>query len=287
MTSATPSRYRRRAPPGRPNSLPFYELSHQGSSGRSQPLLVRAPMSKTRGMSDSSSSRPTGPKRGVGVGAHRLGHAYRRPEGSISVLEDIDLDIAAGDYVALSGPSGAGKSTLLSLLGGLERPVTGHISVGDVNVTGLAGDGLAAYRRKTVGFVFQHFGLLETLSASENVEIACTLAGLSRARRRQRARDLLDAVDLKGRATHRPGALSGGERQRVAIARALANRPRLVLADEPTGNLDEGSALRVIELLETLQRRWGYTVIVATHNRSVAARARSRLALDTGRLKAL
>jgi putative ABC transport system ATP-binding protein len=203
------------------------------------------------------------------------------------VMEGIDLDIMAGDYVALSGPSGAGKSTLLSLLGGLERPVTGRISVGDVDVTGLAGDGLAAYRRSTVGFVFQHFGLLETLSARENVEIACALAGLSRARRRQRAGDLLDAVGLSDRATHRPGALSGGERQRVALARALANRPRLVLADEPTGNLDEASAFRVIGLLETLQEQWGYTLIVVTHNRSVAARARARLALEAGRLKTL
>jgi ABC-type lipoprotein export system ATPase subunit len=245
-------------------------------------------MSKTRAMSDSGTSRSTEfAGSGAEVAAHGLGHAYRSSGRSISVLEDIDLDITAGDYIALSGPSGAGKSTLLSILGGLERPLTGSVSVGNVEITGLAGDAMAAYRRQTVGFVFQHFGLLETLSARENVEIACALGGLSPGRRRQRARDLLDAVDLSAREAHRPEALSGGEKQRVALARALANRPRLVLADEPTGNLDEGSALRVIGLLETLQELWGYTLIVVTHNRSIAMRARARLALDAGRLRAL
>jgi ABC-type lipoprotein export system ATPase subunit len=223
---------------------------------------------------------------GVGVSARGLGHGYPGHEGSITVLDDIDLDIGPGAYVALSGPSGAGKSTLLSILGGLERPASGTVSVGDVEVTALVGDGLAAYRRRTVGFVFQHFGLLETLSAQENVELACALSGMTPPRRRNRARDLLEAVDLIARASHRPGELSGGERQRVAIARALANRPRLILADEPTGNLDEESARRVMSLLEALRDQWGYTLLVVTHNRSVADRAAARLALDNGRLSA-
>jgi ABC-type lipoprotein export system ATPase subunit len=242
-------------------------------------------MSKTSGMAGAQGDdrRPQGMD-GVAVRARDLGHSYPSPNGSLAVLAGIDLDIGPGDYVALSGPSGAGKSTLLSVLGGLERPVRGSVSVGDVEVTGLAGDGLAAYRRETVGFVFQHFGLLETLSAQENVELACALAGMSPARRRSRARDLLDAVDLAARGAHRPGQLSGGERQRVAIARALANRPRLVLADEPTGNLDEESALRVMTLLEGVREQRGYTLLVVTHNRAIASRAGARLALHKGRL---
>jgi ABC-type lipoprotein export system ATPase subunit len=223
---------------------------------------------------------------GVAVRARGLGHGYPSPQGSISVLDDIDLDIGPGDYVALSGPSGAGKSTLLSVLGGLERPVRGSVAVGDVEVTSLSGDELASYRRETVGFVFQHFGLLETLSAQENVELACALAGMSPSRRRNRACDLLEAVDLVTRSSHRPGQLSGGERQRVAIARALANRPRLVLADEPTGNLDEDSALRVMGLLEEVREQRGHTLLVVTHNRAIAGRAGARLALRNGRLSA-
>jgi putative ABC transport system ATP-binding protein len=223
---------------------------------------------------------------GVAVRARGLGHSYPAAQGSISVLDDIDLEIGAGDYVALSGPSGAGKSTLLSVLGGLERPVRGSVAVGDVEVTRLSGDGLASYRRETVGFVFQHFGLLETLSAQENVELACALAGMSPSLRRSRACDLLEAVDLGMRSSHRPGRLSAGERQRVAIARALANRPRLVLADEPTGNLDEDSALRVMALLEEVREQRGYTLLVVTHNRAIAGRAGARLALRNGRLSA-
>jgi ABC-type lipoprotein export system ATPase subunit len=167
---------------------------------------------------------------------------------------------------------------------GLERPQQGNVTVGDVNLAGLAGDELADYRRATVGFVFQHFGLLETLTASENVELACTLGGMDREARRRRSAELLQAVDLGERTGHRPGQLSGGERQRVALARALANRPQLILADEPTGNLDEDSAVRVVELLERIHRENGSTLVLVTHNRGLAERARIRLMLDQGRL---
>jgi putative ABC transport system ATP-binding protein len=201
----------------------------------------------------------------------------------LDVLSDIDLDVPGGGYLAVTGPSGAGKSTLLSLLGGLEPLQEGEAVVGDVDLAGLGGDELAAYRQTTVGFVFQHFGLLEALSAAENVELAGTLAGLRPAARHRRAAELLDAVGLGHRAGHRPLQLSGGERQRVAIARSLTNQPRLLLADEPTGNLDEASAATVIELLEQLRLERGCTLLVVTHNRAVAARAPQHVALDRGR----
>ena len=220
---------------------------------------------------------------GVAIAVRGLHHRYPAPGGVLDVLSGVDLDVDAGGYVAVTGPSGAGKSTLLSVLGGLEALQEGDATVGGVDLAGLAGDDLAAYRRTTVGFVFQHFGLLETLTAAENVELAATLAGVRPAARRARAAELLDAVGLADRARHAPLQLSGGERQRVAIARSLANGPRLLLADEPTGNLDEGSALTVIELLERLRVERGCTLLVVTHNRALAARAPHRVALAAGR----
>jgi len=171
------------------------------------------------------------------------------------------------------------------LIGGLEPVQSGTLTVGDHDVASLAGDRLAAYRRVTVGFVFQHFGLLDALTALENVELAMVLAGERLSERRARARALLDAVGMSSRASHRPGALSGGERQRVAIARALANRPRLVLADEPTGNLDEDTAVEVFRLLESLQSERGCTLLVVTHDRGISRRAEQVMALDHGRIR--
>jgi ABC-type lipoprotein export system ATPase subunit len=198
------------------------------------------------------------------------------------VLGGLDLDVPDGGYAAVTGPSGAGKTTLLALLGGLEKPQDGLVDVGGQDLTGLGGDELAAYRRATVGFVFQHFGLMETLTAAQNVELAGTLSGTSPADRRARAAELLDAVGLADRAEHRPSRLSGGERQRVAIARALVNRPRLLLADEPTGNLDDDSAAMVVELLEAVRREFGCTLVMVTHNRELASRADQRVTLGRG-----
>jgi ABC-type lipoprotein export system ATPase subunit len=220
---------------------------------------------------------------GVAISVRRLTHRYHTPDGPLAVLTDVDLQVSAGGYTSVTGPSGAGKSTLLSVLGGLEPVQDGEAAVGDVDLAGLRGDDLAAYRRATVGFVFQHFGLLEALTAAENVELAGTLARAQPGARRRRATELLDAVGLGHRADHRPLQLSGGERQRVAIARALANGPRLLLADEPTGNLDEGSAATVIDLLERLRVERGCTLVVVTHNRTVAERSPQRVALDGGR----
>ena len=221
----------------------------------------------------------------MAVVARSLSHCYDGPSGPVPVLDDLDLDVPAGGYVALVGASGAGKTTLLALLGGLERVQSGTLTVGYHDVAALTGDALAAYRRLTVGFVFQHFGLLEALTAAENVELAAVLAGERPSQRRERARALLDAVGMTPRASHRPGALSGGERQRVAIARALVNRPRLVLADEPTGNLDEDTSVEVLRLLESLQTERGCTLLVVTHDRVVARRARHVVTLDRGRAR--
>jgi putative ABC transport system ATP-binding protein len=228
---------------------------------------------------------PHGPKVArLGSAIHLRGvtHQYRSGRSQIEALHDVELDIPAGGYVALTGPSGAGKSTLLSLIGGLERPQSGTLTVGQHNLRELRVDELASYRRSTIGFIFQHFGLLDLLSARENIELAASLS--ASAKRRPQARGLLDEVGLLDRAEHRPGQLSGGERQRVAIARALVNDPSLILADEPTGNLDAASAMRVLDLLERVHLERGCTLLVVTHNEAVARRAEHRFRLDAGRL---
>ena len=221
---------------------------------------------------------------GSEIRIERLNHWYRSGPALVRALSDIDLEVPAGGYLALTGPSGAGKSTLLSLVGGLERPQQGSLIVGDQDLTALRGDGLASYRRETVGFVFQHFGLLDLLSARENVELAAALGRRTRDRR-SLAHSLLADVGLADRAQHRPSQLSGGERQRVAIARALVNDPGLILADEPTGNLDADSARRILDLLERIHEERGCTLIVVTHNEAIAERADRRYRLDGGRLR--
>ncbi|MEO8899646.1 MAG: ABC transporter ATP-binding protein [Candidatus Dormibacter sp.] len=198
------------------------------------------------------------------------------------MLRGVNLDIPPGGHVALQGPSGAGKSTLMSLLGGLERPLGGELSVGAHDMRGLRGRELARYRRCVVGFVFQHFGLVEVLSARENVMLALSLSGVPAGSRRVRADGALASVGLGDRATHRPSALSGGERQRVAIARAIVNNPRLILADEPTGNLDDEVAEVVLDLLDDVRGATGCTLVVVTHSEAVAARADWRLHLRDG-----
>jgi len=228
---------------------------------------------------------------GAAVTVRGLTHRYAAQRGAagtpaLEVLDRLDLDIAAGDHVALTGPSGSGKSTLLAVLGGLERPQEGAVTVGGHDLTSARGSALAAYRRTTVGFVFQHFGLLDTLTAAENIELACTLAGVRRGDRRRTAAALLAEVGLTARARHSPPQLSGGERQRVAIARALANDPEVVLADEPTGNLDGDSGARVADLLERVNAERGCTLIVVTHDPLIAGRAPRRLRLLAGRVAA-
>jgi len=219
---------------------------------------------------------------GSAIHLRGISHWYRSGRSQVEALHDVEFDIPAGGYVALTGPSGAGKSTLLSLIGGLERPQSGTLMVGQHDLRALRVDELAAYRRATIGFIFQHFGLLDLLSARENIELAASLSASSSGR--LPARDLLEEVGLLDRAEHRPGQLSGGERQRVAIARALVNDPSLILADEPTGNLDASSARRVLDLLERVHIERGCTLLVVTHNEAVAQRADQRYRLDGGRL---
>lgn len=227
------------------------------------------------------------PAGGVTVVARGLTHGYAAPDGAeVAVLADLDLTLDAGEHVAIAGRSGAGKTTLLALLGGLEPVQHGELRVGGVDVGGLRGDDLAAFRRETVGFVFQHFGLLDSLTALENVELAMSVAGVDRVHRRARAHELLDQVGLAARADATPATLSGGERQRVAIARAVANDPELILADEPSGNLDEATTEVVLDLLDTLASDRGCTFVVVTHDDAVSARADRGMRLEDGRLTA-
>ncbi|MGO9341437.1 MAG: ABC transporter ATP-binding protein [Acidimicrobiales bacterium] len=198
------------------------------------------------------------------------------------MLRDVELTAAKGSYLALMGPSGSGKTTLFSVLGGLERPQTGFVEVAGHDLGRCSHSGLAAFRLKTVGFVFQHFGLLETATALENVEVALSLDRWRRRQRRRRAAELLARVGLADRLSHRPIELSGGERQRVGMARAIANDPELILADEPTGNLDGANAENVIELLEELRATHGCTLVVATHDTALAARADRLISLVDG-----
>jgi putative ABC transport system ATP-binding protein len=219
---------------------------------------------------------------GVKVTLAGVTHRY----GDISVLSGVDLRVDPGEHLAITGPSGTGKSTLLALMGALDTIQEGSVQVGGRLVERLKGGELAEYRRRTVGFVFQHFGLMEALTARENIELAMSLAGTPAGLRRRRATDLLERVGLAGRAGHLPGALSGGERQRVAIARAIANQPALLLADEPTGNLDDATSNQVLDLLSDLRSDTGCTMIVVTHDPEVAGRATRRVRLSGGKLVA-
>jgi len=201
----------------------------------------------------------------------------------IHAVDSVDLELTAGEFVALEGPSGSGKTTLLQLLGALDRPDEGQIFFEDRDLRGLGDGELARLRLRAFGFVFQQFNLIPTLSALENVEAALAPGGLRGHALRERAARLLDEVGLAERVTHLPSHLSGGEQQRVAIARALANEPRVILADEPTGNLDTKTGADVIEVLAGLAQRHGTTIVVATHDASLAARAPHRVTMRDGR----
>ncbi len=204
--------------------------------------------------------------------------------GPVNILHGIDLDIVAGETVALLGPSGSGKTSLLMLLAGLERPSSGHITLAGHDLTRLGEDALARLRRDHVGVVFQAFHLIPTMTALENVAVPLELAG--RADARIRARASLEAVGLGHRLSHLPGQLSGGEQQRTAIARAFSAAPRLILADEPTGNLDQATGREIISLLFAEQRAHATTLLLVTHDPALASRCERRLHLADGRLVA-
>jgi len=211
--------------------------------------------------------------------------SFRRGSVEVRAVDGVDLEIAPGDFVAIEGPSGSGKSTLLQLLGGLERPSSGRVLFNGTDLSSRDDRELTRFRARDVGFVFQHFNLIPTLTALDNVLAALAVGTLSRGDRAGRARELLDSVGLGDRTDHLPVNLSGGEQQRVAIARALANSPSVVLADEPTGNLDSATSNEIIALLEQLTEG-GVAVVVVTHADHVARRARRRLNMRDGRLTA-
>jgi putative ABC transport system ATP-binding protein len=206
------------------------------------------------------------------VAVRDLRKDYGSGEGLVRAVDGVSLEVARGEALAVMGPSGCGKTTLLHLMGGISRVSSGELWLDGKRVDGLPERALARIRRREVGFVFQAFYLMDELTAQENVELPALLAGQSPGDARQRARRLLDQVGLAGRAGHLPSALSGGQRQRVAIARALVNEPRLLLADEPTGNLDTSATLDVLRLLEELHAS-GLTLVVVTHDERIAATA--------------
>ena len=213
--------------------------------------------------------------------ARGLRKVYGKGEGLVRAVDGVDLDIGAGETVAVMGPSGCGKSTLLHLLGGLDRPSGGEVSLNGRRIDGIGEKAVARMRRTDVGFVFQAFHLMEELTAIENVELSALLAGRSPRAARRRAEELLKQVGLADRARFLPSALSGGQRQRVAIARALSNEPLVVLADEPTGNLDSAATLDVLRLFESLHES-GQTLVIVTHDARIAATADRLISMRDG-----
>ena len=214
--------------------------------------------------------------------AHQLSKQVSSPEGTLTILNDVSFNIDAGETVAVVGPSGAGKSTLLALLAGLDLPTSGHVNLNGSNLSNLDEDGRAIKRAESVGFVFQSFHLVPSLNALENVMLPLELAGRDDARRA--ARDIIDKVGLADRWSHYPAQLSGGEKQRVAIARAFAAEPAVLFADEPTGNLDSRTGANIMELMFELNRNSSTTLILVTHDQSLAERCDRIIALDTGSL---
>jgi len=213
--------------------------------------------------------------------SHGLRKQFGKGEGLVRAVDEVDLEVRPAETVAVMGPSGCGKSTLLHLLGGLERPTGGEVLVAGKRVDQMGERALARLRRTAIGFVFQAFHLIDELTARENVELPALLAGCSPRAARRRAADLLDRVGLADRATFLPAALSGGQRQRVAIARALSNDPLVVLADEPTGNLDSAATLEVLRLFASL-RSAGQTLVIVTHDSRIAATADRLISMRDG-----
>jgi putative ABC transport system ATP-binding protein len=216
------------------------------------------------------------------VRIRQLGKEYRRGDEAVPVLAGLDLDIRRGDYVALMGPSGSGKSTLLNLIGGLDRPTSGSIEVDGRRIDRMSSNELAAWRARSVGFVFQMYNLLPVLTAEQNVELPLLLTDLSRSERLRRARAALQLVGLGERTKHKPRELSGGQEQRVGIARAIVTDPLLLLCDEPTGDLDRKAGDAVLDLFDALNREAGKTIVMVTHDPHAAERAKRLVHLEKG-----
>jgi putative ABC transport system ATP-binding protein len=220
------------------------------------------------------------------ISVRELTKTYTVGEVQVQALNGVSLDIEGGEFVAVVGPSGSGKSTFMHILGCLDRPSSGRYLLGDQDVSSLTPDERAAIRNRSIGFVFQSFNLLPRTPAVENVELPLLYNGekLSRAERRKRALELLASLGLADRALHHPNQLSGGQQQRVAIARALVNNPGLLLADEPTGNLDSGTSIEIMDLFQKLNAERGLTLVVITHERSIAEYASRVVEFKDGRI---
>jgi putative ABC transport system ATP-binding protein len=222
---------------------------------------------------------------GIAVRAEQVSRHYEMGSAIIRAVDDVTLQIHAGEFVALLGSSGSGKSTLLNLMAGLDRPTGGAIFANGRNLSELSSLELARYRSRTVGMVFQSFNLLPRMTLEENVELPLRLAEVDRAERRARVQEALERVRLEKRLGHRPSELSGGEQQRAALARALVNRPTLLFADEPTGNLDSATGESIMLLLKEIQQKLGMTIVMVTHERPLAERFADRIAaLADGKL---
>ncbi len=213
-----------------------------------------------------------------------LEKTYKKESFEVQVLQGIDLEIHSGEYVALMGPSGSGKSTLLNLLAGIDKPTAGKIVVGGSDMSKLSDSKLARWRHRHIGFIFQFYNLLPVLTAFENVELPLTLTRLSKAKRRQKVETALQVVGLADRMDHYPRQLSGGQEQRVAIARSIVTDPALLLADEPTGDLDSESAGEILDLLQQLNEDFGKTIVMVTHDPGAARRAKRLVRLEKGLL---
>jgi putative ABC transport system ATP-binding protein len=209
---------------------------------------------------------------------------YARGAETIHTLQDVDLDVEAGSFVALMGPSGSGKTTLLNLLAGIDRPTGGSIRIGGTDIAALSRSRLASWRSATVGYIFQLYNLVPVLTAYENVELPLLLHAIGAAERHRRTAEALATVGLSDRHSHYPRQLSGGQEQRVAIARAIVTQPTLLLADEPTGDLDRASAAQVMDLLARLNRERGQTIVMVTHDPATAARAGRTVHLEKGKI---
>ncbi|WP_323181913.1 ATP-binding cassette domain-containing protein [Micromonospora sp. NBC_00362] len=233
-------------------------------------------------MSEPAVADPPEGQRVPAIEAVDVSRTYQLDGVSVEALRGVSLTVQAGDYVALVGPSGSGKSTLMHLLGGLDRPTGGRLVIGGRDVNALAPPEMATLRNETIGFVFQAFHLLPRTSAVENVALPLVYRGVSARQRRERAAAMLGRVGLGHRLDHRPNQMSGGEQQRVAIARALVTEPTVLLADEPTGNLDSVTGAAVLELLEQLNAESGVALVMVTHDQEVAARAHRRITMRDG-----